>query len=64
MATTLIGLSDELKLSIYGRLEDLDVALHLSQTCKLFHGQKGNIQKKVIVRRSRAWIMQLTISVS
>lgn len=36
MATTLIGLSDELKLSIYGRLEDLDVALHLSQTNMIF----------------------------
>ena len=50
MLTTLIGLSVELKLSIYSHLGDLDDALHLSQTCKQFHRQQRIIQRQVIVR--------------
>ena len=53
MANTLIGLPNELKLTIYDHLKDLDDALHLSQTCKLFHGHKKVIQKQVIVRNSK-----------
>lgn len=36
MVSALIGLSDELKLSINSQLEDLDNAVHLSRTCRLF----------------------------
>ena len=53
MATTLVGLSNDLKVSIYEHLEDLDDAWHLSQTCRVFQAQLRTIQKKVIVRKSK-----------
>lgn len=54
MANTLVGLSNEIKDSIYEHLEDLDDAWHLSQTCKVFQAQLRIIQKKVIVRKFKA----------
>lgn len=54
MANTLIGLSNDLKLDVHTQLEDLDDALHSSQTCKVFHGKKAMIQKQVIVSISDA----------
>lgn len=58
MANILSFLPNEIKLSIYENLEDLDDALRLSQTCEIFHAHKSKIQKTVIVSNLKAWICQ------